>query len=202
MNAKRQTIWLISMLSLMVVLSAYYLFSDSLEEINTASEQAGISDMDAIDVSEVTDENADEADDHTVADPSATDEEILKKVQAEANKGEDFFASIQLQRNEALAKETERLMTIITDSKQNTEAVGKAYDDLNKIEEKQAKITNVEDMLMKDYPNVVVTESAGQHWKVIVQSDKLEKSEAVSIIDLVMSELNLTQDKISVQYIP
>ena len=199
MNAKRQTIWLVSMLSLMVVLSAYYLFSDSLDEINMASEEAGISDMESIDVTELTD---DALDSEAAADQLSADDEILKKVQAEASQGEDFFASIQLQRNEELAKQTERLMTIITDSKQNTEAVGQAYDELNKIEEKQAKVTNVEDMLMKDYPNVVVTESADQHWKVIVQSDKLEKSEAVSIIDLVMSELNLSQDKISVQYIP
>ena len=31
MNTKRQTVWLVSMLSLMVVLSAYYLFTQDVE---------------------------------------------------------------------------------------------------------------------------------------------------------------------------
>lgn len=39
MNTKRQTIWLVSMLSLMVVLSAYYLFTEDVNKLNTATEK-------------------------------------------------------------------------------------------------------------------------------------------------------------------
>lgn len=39
MNSKRQTIWLVSMLSLMVVLSAYYLFTDDTDKLNQAANQ-------------------------------------------------------------------------------------------------------------------------------------------------------------------
>lgn len=39
MNSKRQTIWLVSMLSLMVVLSAYYLFTDDVDKLNQATDQ-------------------------------------------------------------------------------------------------------------------------------------------------------------------
>ena len=44
MNSKRQTVWLVSMLGLMVVLSAYYLLTDEAEKIpgvDTADSQAG-----------------------------------------------------------------------------------------------------------------------------------------------------------------
>ena len=34
MNNKRQTIWLVSMLSLMVILSAYYLFTEDSGPVN------------------------------------------------------------------------------------------------------------------------------------------------------------------------
>ena len=39
MNTKRQTVWLVSMLGLMVVLSAYYLFTDEVDQVPVASEQ-------------------------------------------------------------------------------------------------------------------------------------------------------------------
>ena len=38
MNSKRQTIWLVSMLSLMVVLSAYYLFTEDASKLDTAQD--------------------------------------------------------------------------------------------------------------------------------------------------------------------
>lgn len=38
MNTKRQTIWLVSMLGLMVVLSAYYLFTDNVGDLETTGE--------------------------------------------------------------------------------------------------------------------------------------------------------------------
>ncbi|WP_040951345.1 SpoIIIAH-like family protein [Gorillibacterium massiliense] len=39
MNSKRQTIWLVSMLSLMVVLSAYYLFTEDSSKLNSSANQ-------------------------------------------------------------------------------------------------------------------------------------------------------------------
>ncbi len=39
MNTRRQTVWLVSMLGLMVVLSAYYLFTDEADQIPVATEQ-------------------------------------------------------------------------------------------------------------------------------------------------------------------
>jgi stage III sporulation protein AH len=38
-------------------------------------------------------------------------------------------------------------------------------------------------------------------YKVVVLSDKLDVKQAVSIVDLVMKELSVSQNKISVQYV-
>ncbi len=59
MNAKRQTIWLVSMLSLMVVLSAYYLFTEDVNKLDLAStETINKSQEVKIDMSQVDPANA------------------------------------------------------------------------------------------------------------------------------------------------
>src|SRR5690606_5619463 len=39
MNTRRQTVWLVSMLGLMVVLSAYYLFTDEADQVAMQAEE-------------------------------------------------------------------------------------------------------------------------------------------------------------------
>jgi stage III sporulation protein AH len=132
---------------------------------------------------------------------SASDAKVLEKVQTQATSGSDYFVGQQLKRNEEMGKQTEKLLTIISDSKQNTDAVAKAYEELRKLEDKEAKITSLEESLMKDFPQAIVNEESGK-WKVTVQSNKLERSQAVSIIDKVMKEMSVGADSIVVQYKP
>jgi stage III sporulation protein AH len=106
-----------------------------------------------------------------------------------------------MQRNDNIAKQTTNLLTIITDSKQNSEALNKAYADLDVIQTRTAKINSIEDELTKDFHNVIVTEAANK-WKVVLQDNKLEKSQAVSIVDLVMKELNVGPENVSIQVMP
>jgi stage III sporulation protein AH len=243
MNSKRQTIWLVSMLSLMVVLSAYYLFSTDASKLDKTKDAAQTQEI-KVDTTNTTQDSAAKTDtqtkatdgtaakstDQTAADATSTntstadktnaadssvqksandnssstqltDAQVLQKVTQQGKTGEDYFMAQQMQRNDNLAKETQTLMTIITDAKQNTEAVTKAYDDLQKIQTRQAKLSTIEDELAKDYTNVIVTEEANK-WKVVLQDNKLEKSQAVSIVDLVMKELSIGPENISVQVMP
>ncbi|TBL79879.1 SpoIIIAH-like family protein [Paenibacillus thalictri] len=272
MNPKRQTVWLVSMLSLMVVLSAYYLFTEDVNQLDFAStgtkqtneikvSTTEHSAMDPKSIDSKADPKADAKQDVKTdakvtapAAPSATsaktdtsakqdtaaktdaktgsapasastdskaaaagaaktssaqtkdsaqaaDAKVLEKMQAQAVSGGDFFVSQQLKRNEDMGKQTEKLMTIITDAKQSSDTVSKAYEDLRKLEDKEAKITNLEESLMKDFPQVIVNEDLNK-WKVTVQSNKLERSQAVSIVDSVMKEMNVGADGVIVQYVP
>jgi stage III sporulation protein AH len=217
MNSKRQTIWLVSMLSLMVVLSAYYLFTEDANKLNTAKDASQIQEV-KIDNTVSTPDSAAETDTQNSvntenqADTNTktssetttkqlTDAQVLDKIAQQGKSNEDYFIAQQLERNDNFAKQTHNLMTIITDSKQNTEALTKAYNDLDLIQKRQVKLSNIEDELLKDYPNVIVTEDANK-WKVVLQENKLEKSQAVSIVDLVMQELNVGPENISIKVIP
>jgi stage III sporulation protein AH len=269
MKTKRQTIWLVSMLSLMVVLSAYYLFTEDVSKLeftttgSTVTELAGtqatreINGLSAKDVViHTNDLNVKPAESQTTPkatattqsgsvttpapsvkqqpvaqanptapatpvkaaspnpDPSITkpvtqtketvndaDAKVLKQVMTQAKSGSDYFAGLGLKRNEELAKLTEKWMTILADPKQSATAAADAEAELQKLRDNEAKVTNLEDVLMMEFPQAVITEESSK-WRVTVQSNKLEKSQAVSIIDRVMSELNVGADKIVVQFVP
>jgi stage III sporulation protein AH len=221
MNSKRQTIWLVSMLSLMVVLSAYYLFTEDASKLNTTKDASQVQEVKidttqtTLDSQATTDKTtggvtADKTKTQTTAETKTsseattkqlTDAEILAKITQQGQTSEDYIISQQLQRNENLANQTDSLLKIINDSKQNTEAVSKAYDDLHVIQTRTEKINVIEEELTKDYPNVLVTENANKY-KVVLQEKTLERSQAVSIIDLVTNELNIGADSISIQYMP
>ncbi|WP_301292385.1 SpoIIIAH-like family protein [Paenibacillus tyrfis] len=132
-----------------------------------------------------------------------TDAKVLQQVQAQAHaqSGNDYFVNLQLKRNEEMAKKAEQLLTIIADPKQTTEAAVKAQEELRKIEDMEAKVTNLEESLTKDFPQAVVTQDSSK-WKVTVQASKLEKSQALSIIDKTIKELSIGPDSVSVQMIP
>lgn len=220
MNNKRQTIWLVSMLSLMVVLSAYYLFTEDVNKLNlttdslqqdnvkvaneTVNPNGQTSDKAVNGVSQDSsaknDKNAANAKptDAKATDKAASaDAEVLNKIQNQGKSGEDFFAASQLKRDEELQKQTDKYINIISDPKQSPDELVKAKSALEQLETKQAKVEGIEDKLAKDFKNVIVQEEDGK-FKVVVQAEKLEKSEAVSIFDLVIKELNVTQDKINV----
>jgi stage III sporulation protein AH len=242
MNAKRQTIWLVSMLSLMVVLSAYYLFTEDVNKLDLASTdttknpQAVKIDMNQIDKSAAgtdlgkssdktagkiadkstagTDTKNDakivtKTDTKTTASSDAskdtqsanTDDQVLQKMaEAKTTSASDYFTTEQMKNHEDLKMKTEQLLATVTDPKQKPEAVVKANNELEQISGNQEKIDNLEDILLKDFPQAVVSQD-GNKWKVTVQSQKLEKSQGVTIVDLVMKELGTAPENIKIQYI-
>jgi stage III sporulation protein AH len=223
MNAKRQTIWLVSMLSLMVVLSAYYLFTEDVNKIDLAAvdtaeqpQQIKI-DMSQIDKSAaVTDTgkstaSSDAAKSTTSTDAvkstadktSDTDVKVLQKVaetQAQAASASDYFTTQQMKNHEELRKKMDELLTTITDPKQKAEAVAKAQNEMQLISGQQEKIDSMEETLLKDYPYAVISPE-GKGWKVTVQSQKLEKSQGVTIVDMLIKELDAKPENIKVQYV-
>jgi stage III sporulation protein AH len=224
MNTRRQTIWLVSMLSLMVVLSAYYLFTDNIDELDVASENEEVNHtvIDAVEVDEHSDlteldellasagqldgtspsaeSKSDKGTDEGLVTINDSDKKTLQKVQAGAQSGEEVLASIDMKRTQALQKETEQLMEIALDPKKTVDEVASAENRLQMIEETQAKVSDLEDQLMREYENVIITEDKGK-WNVIIQADKLQRSEAVTIIDMVNEQLQVSPSKIAVEFV-
>lgn len=273
MNNKRQTVWLVSMLSLMVILSAYYLFTEDSGPVNApvaesqqvdginqgeVKETAGILDPteglvinEVVNEGEVTgsdpagqpasegtenpaaaegqqaaeteqapatepgenkDATNEETDKGTATTPDAssqtegnatkTDEEVLKEMEEQntAASASSQFQNYQWQREESNNRKYEELMTIAGDLSKTPEENAKATEELRTLEEKEAKINGIEETLSQQFANAIVQEDADKY-KVVVLSDKLDVKQAVSIVDLVMKELAVTQNRISVQYV-
>ncbi|WP_145148904.1 SpoIIIAH-like family protein [Paenibacillus xylanexedens] len=273
MNNKRQTVWLVSMLSLMVILSAYYLFTEDSGPVNApvadsqqvdgikqgeAKETAGILDpTEGLVVNEVVNSGEVESDPSApgaVEEPAATegketgntekkpavesgenkgeagkeadketdkgaattpetegqtegtatktDEEVLKEMEEQNTtaSASSQFQNYQWQREESNNRKYEELMTVAGDLSKTPEENAKATEQLRTLEEKEAKITGIEETLSQQFANAIVQEDADKY-KVVVLSDKLDVKQAVSIVDLVMKELAVSQNKISVQYV-
>ncbi|RUS48064.1 SpoIIIAH-like family protein [Cohnella sp. AR92] len=252
MNNRRQTIWLVSMLSLMVILSAYYLFT---EDPNPAGQpvhqeaqtdglgtdnQTGvqITQIDAASGSGATDKgtNGKGTTDPAAKDPAATnqaatdeedtivgtdgkdtsatanpadgsgksgksDEEVMNSMSSSLT-GREYFDDLQLKRMEAYSKEEERLNAILADTSNSTaEEASSAAEQLTRLDAIEEKISSLEDKLTASYENAVVEEE-NSNYKVVVQADKLDKAQAVSILDLAAKELGVTPSQLTVQYIP
>lgn len=301
MNGKRQTIWLVSMLSLMVVLSAYYLFTedsgasvpkdtagtmqvDSLKKdtanaslptvgdkgivVNEVVNQGDVvadggvvdnasgttatddsaatattddsattaakddsskaaadkgnsektsTDTAAKDSSETSDTAAKDtatkdtaAKDTTTKDTAATttsktpaknDKEILDEVASQSVSASSMFTNYLYEREQKNLKSQQDLLALINDMEKTPADNAVAQEQLLNLEEKESKITGIEEQLQQKYGEAIVKEEAGDSYKVVVLSDKLDVKQAVSIVDLVMKELSVSQDKVSVQYV-
>ncbi|WP_379140712.1 SpoIIIAH-like family protein [Paenibacillus sp. sgz500992] len=289
MKGKRQTIWLVSMLSLMVVLSAYYLFTedsgasvpqetagsiqvDNLKEtganssvldnglvINevdtkdavtadagtkgTADDNTAVTADDSTDDSTVTakgdnddtavkddstlpanakgedtdktaaakdDKSSDSktaaADKDTAAastekTPVKGDDEILDEVASQSVSASSLFNNYLYEREQQNLKNYNDLLALINDMDKTPAENAVAHEQLNKLEEKETKITGIEEQLQKKYGEAIVKEESGDAYTVVVLSEKLDVKQAVGIVDLVMKELSVSQDKIRVQYV-
>ncbi|ANS74935.1 hypothetical protein AWM70_10265 [Paenibacillus yonginensis] len=269
MKTKRQTIWLVSMLSLMVVLSAYYLFTEDSGPAATKSadgQQVAVSDAQGTGsgdsggsiVTEVTDETSgddgqtaaadDSATDSTAADDQTqtdsgtaaaagdqtqsgeasndkaakdgsasadassgdkqaagsqtakTDEEVLETAQAQGTIGSDQLDQYQYERNEANYKKADELLQTMNDLSKTPEENAKAANEYNALQDKESKINDIEEQVSQRYGKAVVAEE-NNSFKVVVMNDKLQAKDAATIIDLVISELGVSQDKVKVQYV-
>ncbi|CAM3787897.1 SpoIIIAH-like family protein [Cohnella lubricantis] len=213
MNNRRQTIWLVSMLSLMVILSAYYLFTEDAPSATKTADNAGYEVQDGItgnagdvEVSEVESSTGDGTDQGAAANGedgdsalSPGDEAVLEQYNSQT--GRAYFDQIQLDRLNKISQEQERLNAIIGNtSKYSLEEAADARAELDHLEDTEERITSLETKLNGEYGNAVVEET-NNNYKVVVQADKLDKQEAVTIVETAMKELNVGPGQVSVQYI-
>ncbi|GMK37967.1 hypothetical protein PCCS19_10210 [Paenibacillus sp. CCS19] len=224
MNTKRQTIWLVSMLSLMVILSAYYLFTEDLDPnankvanngttteqttgVQGATEASTGSKDDAIVVNEVNGSSQTTTDDQATADAdgiSEADQKTLDQLETQGATAStnSVFDSLQYERNEQFQKESDKLMAVIANTTgASTKEAGEAMTQLGELQDKMDRITALEEELSKLYP-IAAVDDQDSLYKVVVQSEKLERGQAADIIDLVTKTLEVSPSQVVVQYVP
>src|SRR5690625_1573455 len=201
-NSKRQTVWLVSMLGLMVVLSAYYLFTDPAKDLQTAGDN---NDNEAtIDISGTAVDPETILDEIGVTGENAkTDEEIIAEYEANETMGQqDFFMTSYMGRMESFNEQFEELYQVIDDPNVSDADLHEAYKTIGKLEEQQNMLINLEEQIIANNYEDVHVESDGEgNYVVYVQAEKIEKSEFVSIMDLVLDELDAKPADIQVEYV-
>ncbi len=200
MNTKRQTIWLVSMLSLMVVLSAYYLFTQDLNDADKLSGGNGKTEN----VSEVTGDGqgvvVDEVGQGGEDGISASDKEVLEQLEKEGLAATSVFGQLKDKREAMYAQEEERIYSVIADVEKSEEEISAATKELGLLEDKNSKIMDLETALMEQYEMALISPE-NDRYKVVVTSEKLEKKDAANIIEQVMKTLEVKPDQVSVQYV-
>ncbi|WP_158077341.1 SpoIIIAH-like family protein [Caenibacillus caldisaponilyticus] len=174
MVLKKQTVWLLTMLSLIVVLSVYYVTSPG----GAPADQAGL-----------LTNNKDEK-------SSAKKENGLTSTVAP----EDRFAEYRLQRDESRHDLEKKLQAEMTDKGSDAQAVSKAYDQIQAINALANKEKILEDMIMsKGYEDAVVAASeTSSDVNVYVKADSLSNKQVNEIIAMVYKELGT--DNVRVTY--
>ncbi|WP_186578089.1 SpoIIIAH-like family protein [Aquibacillus kalidii] len=189
---KKQTVWLLTMLSLMIVLSVYYMSSPSGEDfalLQNPEDQAATSEATegdaAVENSEATTEEA-EATDDTVTSSISSDE---------------VFASIRMNIEDQRSAEKERLESIVASSSASSDEKEEAYAAMNELDALSTREKNIEDTLMANngYEDVLVR-SNGEDVVVTVKVDELPSSEVVSIMRTVKDEFG--EVEVEVEYQP
>ncbi|MCE0740652.1 MULTISPECIES: stage III sporulation ratchet engulfment protein SpoIIIAH [Bacillus] len=209
---KKQTVWLLTMLSLVVVLSVYYIMSpESKNAVQMQSEKS------ASDSGEVATEKAPAKQDTKEKNGTETETETEKEdgtkgtkdssgdkeTSAEASeKGtvvtetadDDLFTTYRLDLEDARSKEREELNAIVSSDDATAKEKSEAYDKMTALSEVEGTEKQLETLIKTQGYKDALVNAEGDKINITVKSDKHSKSKATAIIDLVAKEIKTMKD--------
>ncbi|MEN2766024.1 SpoIIIAH-like family protein [Ornithinibacillus xuwenensis] len=163
---KKQTVWLLTMLSLMIVLSVYYMTSDPNDFA----------------YGNLGDDETEQTSGET------TDGEAEGNVDVTQG-GDEVFATLRMELQDERSKKKDRLNAIVASSTASAEEIKDAMEQMDKIDEVSTKETFLEESILAsaEYQDVLVRHDGDTvHVNVIV--DELSKTETLNIMQLVRDE--------------
>lgn len=153
------------------------------------------------DASSTGKEGAEESKDtSSTSNGNKSDEEVLEQVAANATSAAAQLESYKLNRSQKNMKLYDELMTKIDNHENKPEQTAQATEQLKAAEAKEEVILSIEEALQQQYGNAVVKEES-EKYNVVVLSEKLDAKGAAGIVSLVMKELKVSPDKVTVQYV-
>ncbi|SDD54570.1 stage III sporulation protein AH [Terribacillus halophilus] len=192
---KKQTVWLLTMLSLLIVLSVYYMTSpngDELAFINDNAEENGTS---------TTAGDSKDTKDSGESGDAGSDEEGEADVTTEPADVDELFASIRMQTTDQRSEAKTRLEEIVASSSTSTEEKNEAVNQIELMEQFASKESILEESIIaeKGYEEVLVRAEEG-HVQITVKTDKMTAQEANSIMQMASDEF--AGANVDVKYIP
>ncbi|PWU68552.1 SpoIIIAH-like family protein [Gracilibacillus dipsosauri] len=176
---KKQTVWLLTMLSLMVVLSIYYLNAPSEGDL-------AYFDTEDVEGDQTTSQSLTEITnkEETTNEEGKTDEDATEEADSSTVNSDEFFAAVRMEITNQRSMEKERLEKIVSSNDASTEEKNEAYEAMKEIEYVESKEMILEDTLKSTvgYDQVLVRNMEGDNIVVTVQADSLTPKEANTII--------------------
>lgn len=207
MVLKRQTVWLLTMLSLIIVLSVYYITSpvpgDQLAYLGDENEQS----EENVDVK--PDEGNEETEVDTEAEGSFVEFEEVTEASLEGQLDEkilsgftndETFNAIRLERQMLRDQLNEDYVDVIASQDASADVQSKALDNIESLRVMAQKEEMLETLIKtKGYEDVLVIAEDNQV-KIIVKADELTSEEAVKINLMAREQLGI--DNIAVAFQP
>lgn len=179
MTMNKQTVWLVTMLTLMVVLSGYYMVTSPVTPANQLASKTDAL-LKGINVN-------------------------IKPVEQplpNQTSADDYLLAYQIQRNTLRGQLTEQYMNVLTNPDASAQAIKEANDKINGLTKVDNQESVLEDLIIKDGYKDAVVIKGDQHVDVIVEADKLTNTQAVQLINMARDHLNVSSNIVSVGYRP
>ncbi|MFY0543263.1 SpoIIIAH-like family protein [Brevibacillus sp. H7] len=207
MVLRKQTVWLLTMLAVMVVLSGYYLAKGPEEQVPALSEeQQGTDTLSGVVVdSRQTDQPAPDAtpvegQNGLVGAPATDSANSTNETIPVADTPSDVFQGYKMKREALTQQQKDEQMSIMSNGDSTPQAVAEAkakYEELSNLE--NATLSLEELLKASGYKDAVVFVQ-NDKVTVIVQKEKLAANEVVDIIAQVKQQLNVPGKNVTVQF--
>lgn len=172
---KKQTVWLLTMLSLLIVLSVYYIMSPNDNDLAFNVEETDQSEPDVVQ----TDTGAEDSPEAEVTDISNVT-------------SDELFTTIRMEIQDDRSMEKSRLESIVSSSSATIEEKDEALRGIDELETLAMKEKIIEQTILAEaeYEDVLVRSSSGDKVHVHVRTDELTDEEALRIMQLVRDEFD------------
>ncbi|MBG9841883.1 stage III sporulation protein AH [Bacillus anthracis] len=197
---KKQTVWLLTMLSLVVVLSVYYVTTP--DKMNTASPTTGekigqekqgtdkaVTNEAPKETPKKENTNKETSNKETDKKESATKETSKKEANVTVQSSDENFTALRMQMEDQRSEQKARLQEVMNSAKSSATEKSKAKDNFDAITTMETKQELLETVIKSQggYKDALVR-ADGTDIKVTVKAAKHSQKEANKIIQLVRSE--------------
>lgn len=189
MVLKKQTVWLITMLSLLIVLSVFYITSPGDDQY------AGVSDDEReMDDERESDDEGDHPDDAEEM-PDLDDLDVTGITSID-----DMFTTIRLERQDDYNEMKEQLSAIVASSNSSTDEINNAMEQINDLQAAARKESYLERTIMqeKGYRDVLVRKE-DDFVEITVITEELSKTDANNLMQMARDEFGIMDVRVRFQ---
>ncbi len=180
MLLKKQTVWLLTMLSLVVVLSVYYITSPEPQNGNLAS----------LDSQEKTDEKGEEAGEEPKEESgkNEADGAVISKVE-----NDEQFDALRLDLEDQRSQRKAELQAIVASTDLPVDQRNQAFDEMKELDTISNKESVLETLIKSMGYEDALVRADGEKVRITIKAEEHTPAEANEIIQMVRSELGSLQ---------